>query len=572
MIVNSYMLFLLISFVAGVLTVLAPCILPLLPVIIGGSAAGGSNKRAYTIIGSLIISIVIFTLLVKVSSVFLNVSPEFWKIFSGGILILLSVSYIFPSLWEKIPYLGKLSVSSNKALGKGFQKNTLWGDVLAGAALGPVFSTCSPTYFVILATVLPASFILGIVYLTAYALGLGIVLLLISLLGQRFADRLDVLSDPQGKFKKIIGALFLIVGLAIISGFDKKLSTTLLDAGFFDVTKVEQKLLEKVNIGQSESDTAEEQAIGDIELKNQGKYKELTGISGYLNTDGKEIKLSDYVGKKIILLDIMTYSCINCQRTVPYLNDWQKKYEDKGLVIIGIHAPEFAFEKNIKNVQKELVEKQGVEFPVVLDNDFTTWKAYKNQYWPHKYIIDINGDIVYDHIGEGAYAETEKVIQKLLETLPENSSGVSEGTTSFNFGDLRKVSSRETYLGYERMDYITNPIDRACADAVCDYTLQKSQKNTFSFGGKWKVENERSLAQKGSKLRYSFDAAKFHLVAGAPVGAKLKVTLDGTMVKMVDVREQTLYTLADFGQDYGQHTIEIEVVSGNPELYAITFG
>jgi cytochrome c biogenesis protein CcdA/thiol-disulfide isomerase/thioredoxin len=566
------MLFLLISFTAGILTVLAPCILPLLPVIIGGSATGGSNKRAYTIIGSLIVSIVVFTLLVKVSSVFLSVSPEFWKIFSGGILILLSVSYIFPSVWQKVPYLGRLSVSSNKALGKGFQKNTFWGDVLAGAALGPVFSTCSPTYFVILATVLPASFLLGVVYLSAYAVGLGVVLLLISLLGQRFADKLGALSNPDGKFKKTIGALFLIVGLSIIFGLDKKLSTKLLDAGFFDVTKIEQKLLEKVTIGDNKSTESKEETTSEIELKSQGKYKEFVGISEYLNTDGREIKLADYIGKKIILLDIMTYSCINCQRTIPYLNEWHRKYEDKGLVIIGIHAPEFAFEKNSKNVQKELVEKQRVKFPVVLDNDFKTWRAYNNQYWPHKYIIDLNGDIVYDHIGEGAYEETELVIKKLLETMPENSSGIQAGTTSFDFGDLSKVSSRETYLGYERMDFITNPIDRACADAVCDYTLQRSQKNTFSFGGKWKVENERSLAQKGSKLRYTFDAAKFHLVAGAPEGAKFKVTLDGTMVKMVDVREQTLYTLADFGQDYSEHTIEIEVVSGNPELYAITFG
>jgi cytochrome c biogenesis protein CcdA/thiol-disulfide isomerase/thioredoxin len=556
------------------LTVLAPCILPLLPVIIGGSVQGGSNKRAFTVIASLVISIVLFTLLIKVSSVFLNVSPDVWKYISGVILLALALIMLFPKIWEKIPFVGKLSVSSNKALGKGFQKKTLWGDVITGAALGPVFSTCSPTYFVILATVLPASFALGLVYLTAYALGLGSVLLAISVFGQKVADKLNIAADPNGPFKKIVGVLFLLVALGIISGYDKKLQIAVLDAGFFDVTKLEQKLLQKVDLvgdGNTQPETIQEKVV-EIQLKSQGSYKELTGISGYLNTDGKEIKISDYVGKKIILLDIMTYSCINCQRTIPYLNEWHKKYEDKGLVIIGIHAPEFAFEKNIKNVQKELVEKQGVKFPVVLDNDFATWGAYKNQFWPHKYIIDLNGDIVYDHIGEGKYAETETVIKQLLQTLPENSGGISTETTSFNFGDLKKVGTRETYLGYDRMEYNTNKISQSCKDSFCIFDLQKNKLNTFSFGGKWKVEKERSIGQVGSKIRYGFSASKFHLVAGSPAGAKIRVTIDGTMVKDYEVGSQTLYTLADFGAVYGEHVIDIEVTKGNFEVYAVTFG
>ncbi len=568
------MLFLLISFGAGVLTVLAPCILPLLPVIIGGSVQGGSNKRAFTVIASLVASIVLFTLLIKVSSVFLNVSPDVWKYISGVILLTLAMIMLFPSLWEKIPFVGKLSISSNKALGKGFQKKTIWGDVVTGAALGPVFSTCSPTYFVILATVLPASFALGLVYLSAYALGLGSILLIISVFGQKVADKLNLVADPNGPFKKIVGVLFLLVALGIITGYDKKLQVKILDAGFFDVTKLEQKLLQKVDLvggGAPEAESSQE-VMGEIELKSQGKYKELVGIAGYLNTDGKEIKISDYVGKKIILLDIMTYSCINCQRTVPYLNEWHKKYEDKGLVIIGIHAPEFAFEKNIINVQKELVEKQGVKFPVVLDNDFATWGAYKNQFWPHKYIIDLNGDIVYDHIGEGKYAETETVIKQLLQTLPQNVSGVGEGTTAFNFGDLKKVGTRETYLGYDRMEDNTNKISSDCADKICSFELQKNSLNTFSFGGKWKVEKERSVGQAGSKLRYGFSASKFHLVAGSPAGAKIRVTIDGTMIKDYEINSQTLYTLADFGAVYGEHTIDIEVTKGSFEAYAITFG
>lgn len=568
------MLFLLISFVAGILTVLAPCILPLLPVIIGGSVQGGSNKRAFTVIGSLVISIVLFTLLIKFSSLFLNVSPDVWKYVSGFILLVLALIMLFPKLWEKIPLVGKLSISSNKALGKGFQKKTLGGDIITGAALGPVFSTCSPTYFVILATVLPASFTLGLVYLTAYAIGLGSILMIISIFGQKVADKLNLAADPNGLFKKIIGILFLLVALGIITGYDKKLQVKILDAGFFDVTKLEQKLLK---ITDASGATGEEEgssvsSSGKVTLKNQGPYKELTGISGYLNTDGKEIKIADYVGKKVILIDIMTYSCINCQRTVPYLNDWYKKYEDKGLVIIGLHAPEFAFEKNITNVQKELVEKQGVKFPVALDNDFATWRAYQNQYWPHKYLIDINGNIVYDHIGEGKYAETEEVIKQLLMDLPQNSEGLESAPSSFNFGDMSKVKSQETYLGYQRMDYNSNSIANKCVDNVCDFVLQKTKLNTWSFGGKWKIESERSIGQTGSALRYNFSASKFHLVAGSPKGARVKVSLDGGLAKEYRIQTQTLYTLADFGDLYGEHIIDIEVIGGSLETYAITFG
>lgn len=451
------MLFFFISFAAGVLTVLAPCILPLLPVIIGSSVQGGSNKKAFTVIGSLVVSIVLFTLLIKVSSVFLSVGPDIWKYISAAILGILALAYIFPGLWESIPFMGKLSIQSNKALGAGFQKKSFWGDVLTGAALGPVFSTCSPTYFVILATVLPSSFALGLVYLSAYALGLGSILLAISLFGQKVADKLTKAADPHGIFKKVIGVLFLLVALGIITGYDKKIQIKVLDAGFFDVTKVEQKLLEKVDLIKEDNSNSVSEIPGtqtktdkmpipeskntivpemsdqqkEIEvtkkpekknmtkLASQGKFTEIVDASGYLNTNGQKIQIGDYVGKKIILVEILTYSCINCQRTVPYLNDWYTKYKDKGLIVIAIHAPEFAYEKNIDNVQKELVQKQGVRFPVVLDNDFKTWSAYKNQFWPHRYLIDLNGDVVDDHIGEGKYAETEQKIVQLLETLPQ---------------------------------------------------------------------------------------------------------------------------------------------------------
>ena len=434
--------FLTISFVAGVLTVLAPCILPLLPIIIGGAVAGGSSRRAYTVIASLIASLVVFTLLIKVSSVFLNVSPETWKYLSAGILAVLGFSMLFPSIWESLPFVAKLSTSSNKLLGEGMMKKTFAGDIIMGAALGPVFSTCSPTYFVILATVLPANFGLGLAYLFAYVLGLGIALLAIALFGQKLADKLAITSDTHGVFKRTIGVLFIMVAIFIATGFDKTIESAVSKSGFFDVTKIEQKLLEenvankKASIQSGSALVPETIAITTTPASpslaqkdskettettrtfpSLGVYHEITDPAGFVNTNGQPIKISDYIGKKIILLDFITYSCINCQRTFPYLVSWNEKYKDKGLIIIGIHTPEFAFERVQKNVE-DAMKKEGITFPIVLDNTYGTWNAYGNQFWPRKYLIDLKGNIVYDHIGEGKYDETEMIIQELLKTLP----------------------------------------------------------------------------------------------------------------------------------------------------------
>jgi cytochrome c biogenesis protein CcdA len=178
-----------------------------------------------------------------VSTAFITVPQEFWKYLSGGIIIFFGITLLVPQVWESIPGLSKLTIRSNKLLGSGHQKKSVWGDVVVGAALGPVFSTCSPTYFVILASVLPASFFLGTLYLLAYVFGLSLVLLLIALLGERFASRLSGFSDPKGWLKRGLGVLFVLVGLMIILGLDKQLQTSILDNGFFDVTKIEQDLL-----------------------------------------------------------------------------------------------------------------------------------------------------------------------------------------------------------------------------------------------------------------------------------------------------------------------------------------
>ena len=254
------MTLLLISFIAGVLTVLAPCILPLLPVVIGSGVGGRSKATPYIVIGSLAVSILLFTYLLKASTLLIDIPPYVWSYLSGGILTAFGLVLLFPKLWESLPGIAKGSAEANKLVGAGHQKKSIWGDVMIGAALGPVFSTCSPTYFVILATVLPASFLLGTAYLLAYILGLVLILLLIALLGQRLIGKLMKAASDDSWIKKGIGALFLIVGIAIMTGFDKKLETKILDSGFFDITQVEQRLLDNLEEEESDAMTDEVQA------------------------------------------------------------------------------------------------------------------------------------------------------------------------------------------------------------------------------------------------------------------------------------------------------------------------
>jgi len=241
------MTLLLVSFIAGVLTVLAPCILPLLPVVIGSSVGARSKATPFIVIGSLALSILLFTYLLKASTAFIAIPQSVWGYISGGILVAFGLVLLFPQIWERLSFTKKTSASANALVGAGHQKKSVWGDVLVGAALGPVFSSCSPTYFVILATVLPASFLLGTVYLLAYIAGLVLVLALIAIMGQRLTKRLQFVADSRSWVKRGMGALFLLVGLFIVTGLDKTVETWVLERGYIDgVLNFEQQRLEEV--------------------------------------------------------------------------------------------------------------------------------------------------------------------------------------------------------------------------------------------------------------------------------------------------------------------------------------
>ncbi len=564
------MILFLISFLAGVLTVLAPCVLPLLPVIVGGSLSNVKrNSKPYVIAGALAVSVIVFTLLLKVSTLFINVPESFWKLVSGIIIIVFGFSLLLPTQWEKITIKFNLLISrkSNRLLAEGDKKDSFWGDVLMGGALGPVFSSCSPTYFIILATVLPKSFAVGFVYLVAYAIGLSLALLTISLIGQKLIRRLEGVADPKGMFKRTLGVIFLLVGIAIIGGADKTFQSFLIQKGIFDPTKLEEKLL-KLSSGK---DMKEPEAIKDMKYPS---YKEIINPSGFVNSLPFELK--DIVGKKVILLDIMTYSCINCQRTFPYLNSWYQRYKDKGLEVVAIHTPEFAFEHNIQNV-KDAMEKYGIKFPVVLDNDYGTWNAYENNSWPRKYLIDIDGYIRYDHTGEGNYKETEETIKKLLKERGEHFKETSLLPTDFSADAITEriseAQSREVYFGAFRNKNFAGILPSQ--KGVFEFNGEKIPtaeriRGKFYLNGEWKVEGEYIECQKDlCALEFSFDAKKVFLVSESDTEKHIEVYKNNVFVKKLLVKDADLYTLVD-SEKFERSDLRL-VISKGVKLYTFTF-
>lgn len=251
------MTLLVIAFLSGVLTVLAPCVLPLLPIVLGASAEDGNNKKIpLVIIGSLSVSIILFSLILKASTVLIWVPPSFWKSFSWGMIIALWVITIFPNLWKTITSKFKLSDNSNKLLHKSNEKKGMMKYVFMGFALGPVFSSCSPTYALILAIVLPAWFLFGFLALISYTLWLAAILFAIAVFGQKFVKKLKWVSDPNSMFKKVLGVIFVLVWLAIMSGYDKKIEAAILDAGFLNTTNFEQSIIEELKLDEFEDESA----------------------------------------------------------------------------------------------------------------------------------------------------------------------------------------------------------------------------------------------------------------------------------------------------------------------------
>ncbi len=312
---------------------------------------------------------------------------------------------------------------------------------------------------------------------------------------------------------------------------------------------------------------------------------DLQGIAGYINAE-PGLSLKDLRGK-VVLIDFWTYTCINCIRTQPYLNDWHEKYADDGLVIIGVHSPEFEVEKNYGNVVNA-VKEGGIKYHVVLDNDFVTWRAYRNYYWPRKYLIDAEGYIRYDHIGEGAYAETEGKIVELLEERDANLKVDEEMTGQIDGTDFGGIGTPEIYLGsgFARAP-LGNP-EGFSVGKITDYVLPEiTAPNLAYFGGSWETFNDYSkLASDSGKVGLFYKAKNVNIVAGSSEGSMLRVLVDGSPLTIenagsdaelvnggyvVNVKEEKLYNIVG-GVDYSAHEIIFEVTGRDFEFYTFTFG
>ena len=359
---------------------------------------------------------------------------------------------------------------------------------------------------------------------------------------------------------------------------------------------------------------------------DKSKFREAPNfkrVAGYINTnDSKPLNLQDLKGN-VVLVDFWTYSCINCIRTIPYLNDWFEKYTGKGLTIVGVHTPEFEFEKNFNNV-KSAVDKFHIKYPVLQDNDKGTWNAYENNYWPRKYIVDTEGNIRYDHIGEGAYSETEKVIQYLLaeraakmgktEITFSNTSvpavSASDGNSQASKRDFSKIQTPEIYLGYQLARDRLGNTENFQPDRTVSYTIPHNLNNTnfkpniVYLEGQWKNKPDNiELQSEMGRIVLNYSAKSVNIVAGGPVGATGRVSVDnftnildrpisfpssssstslqkvkeglGTDISNVtsqfSIDSQRLYNLIN-SNEYGQHVVTVDVRGKGFQLYTFTFG
>lgn len=374
-----------------------------------------------------------------------------------------------------------------------------------------------------------------------------------------------------------IGVVALIVGFAI----------------YFNNPGLNKSSLGNSNGQIITSDGNSENSISNVKLsidKSQfRKAPEFKGITSYINTN--QTKLSDLKGK-VVLVDFWTYSCINCIRTLPYLVDWNQKYSDKGLVIVGVHSPEFEFEKNINNV-KQAVARFGIKYPVLLDNDHETWNAFQNSYWPRKYLVDSDGYIRYDHIGEGGYAETENAIKSLLAER-SNQQGLEISNLnqtklivpSAPSVDFNQIKSPELYFGYQYARAQLGNVQGFNPEKTVNYTLPGSnlESNVIYLQGLWK-NNPDSMELVGSngKIMLGYSAKSINIVAGGKGEAIVKEDGKGNQTNntfkgndvdsegMLTVDGQRLYNIADH-TNYGNHQIEIAARGPGFKVYTFTFG
>lgn len=552
------------AFLAGVITVLSPCILPILPIILTSSIGGVNTgkSRPLGVVTGFILSFTFFTLFLSTIVQLSGIPAETLRFVSVFVVAGFGISLLIPQFQVFVERLfSKLAGRMPNSQGK----TGYGGGLLIGFSVGLLWTPCvgpilaSVISLAITGTVTFDAFLITL----AYSLGTAIPMFLIMLGGAQALRRVPWLLSNLGTIQKLFGVLMIATAIGIFFNVDRTFQTFILNTFpqyGTGLTRFEDNELIRSQLNKQGSSP------------NKNVAPELIPGGAWFNS--KPLTLSELKGK-VVIIDFWTYSCINCQRTLPYLREWNKKYKDKGLVIIGVHAPEFEFEKSEKNVA-QAIEDFALTYPIVQDNDFATWRAYDNHYWPAKYFIDKDGYIRYSHFGEGEYDESEKVIQDLLKET--GASDVSSKIDNPTYQVAAKTP--EIYLGYGRIENFVSP-ESINNDSLGVYSAPTVLgNNQVAYEGSWNIMEEYANPKKGAKLHLNFDSKEVFLVMrtkGSP--AKVKVYIDGKLQYfgadnkngIVTVDKDTLYKLINL-QIPGRHILRLEFEDNNAELFAFTFG
>ena len=538
------------AFLEGVGLILSPCILPVLPIILSGSLTGNITRPLGIITGFIIIFTFV-TLFSRLIILFFHIDPMLLRQLSFAILFLLGIvmvsSYLtdkFSLITQRLSGIGSHTASATQNQG-GFM-----GGFIFGSLIGFVWTPCAGPILaaVIVQTVVQSTTISSLFVVIAFALGAGVPMLLIAFLGRNIMKRMRFFQEHATLIRKLLGML-LIVGVIMMMYYP---SLTLSFA---------QKNVSTTN-GSSLLNG----------LENPYPAPQLDDHSEWINSP--PLKINQLKGK-VVLIDFWTYSCINCIRTLPYLKDWYAKYHQNGLVIIGVHSPEFEFEKDINNV-KRAVKADNILYPVTLDNQYITWNNFHNQYWPAHYLIDKNGQVVYEHFGEGEYDVTENNIRYLLGLQ-------GEAKTTMTTENFSMFETPETYLGFARAAGYAGKEAIVENQRATYHYPDALDTNTWALNGDWIVYADKIVSAKaGAAIKLRFFSSNVYAVMGSaakPVTVKLMLNgekiLDeqGKDVKAsaVNVSQHRLYTLVTLKHE-GEGVLEMQAMSPGLELFTFTFG
>ncbi len=572
------MILFLLSYLGGVLTILSPCILPVLPFVFARSDKPFLRSGLPLLLG-MAASFAAIASLATLGGSWAVHANQAGRIAAMIVLALFGLTLLLPSLAE---HLTRPLVALGDRLSHRAQTESGIGSaLLLGVATGLLWAPCAGP---ILGLILTGAAIKGAsagatLLLLAYALGAATSLAAALLIGGRVFTAMKKSLGAGEWIRRGLGLLVLAGVVAIALGMDTGFLTTLSQA---HTASLEQMLLDRLGLGR----TTQSVAVAGSTLPVEGNMPPLTGATLWLNSAPLT---RESLRGKVVVIDFWTYSCINCLRALPYVEAWAKKYADKGLVVIGIHAPEFAFEKQEENVRRA-VRDLGITYPVALDNDLKIWQAFNNQYWPAHYFIDAEGRIRHHHFGEGEYDQSERVIQQLL--AEAGKSGVPGGSVAPKAQgaqaapDMSAIQSPETYLGYGRgANFASGTVQY---DKPADYAVSRSlPRNQWGLSGRWAIGEEKSvLMRAGGKIVFRFHARDLHLVLGPGPGGKpvrFRVRLDGAApgpAHGVDtdatgygiVTGQRLYQLIRQPGNITDRTFEIEFLDPGVEGFAFTFG